>query len=61
MTPDQVIEYYGTQRKAAEALGVTQPAISTWLRKGRVPETRQYQIEVRTGGQLKAEPFQASP
>lgn len=49
----QVVAYYGTQTKAAIALGVTQGSISAWGRAG-IPIPRQFQIEVMTGGALKA-------
>lgn len=53
MTPQQVIEYYDTQEKAAKALDVTQQAIARWVASGSVPELRQYQIEKITKGKLK--------
>ncbi len=57
MTPTQVISQLGgTQEKAAKALGVRQSAISQWLVRGFVPLTRQYQVQVITGGQLQANP-----
>ena len=61
MTPEQVIKHFGTQDAVAEALTsahppVTQPAISQWLKDGRVPDLRQYQIQVITAGKLVAKP-----
>lgn len=55
MKPKDVIKYYGTQQKAAEALGCKQPSISEWVRNGCVPLLRQFQIEALTGGKLKAD------
>ena len=53
MTPQEVIEHYETQEKAARALGVTQQAIARWVAAGEVPELRKYQIEKVTKGKLK--------
>lgn len=50
---DQLIAYFGTQAKVAEALGMTQGSISAW-RKAGIPVPRQYQIEVLTKGALAA-------
>lgn len=47
------IRYYGTQRKLADALGISQAAISKW--PDDVPLLRQYQIERLTGGALKVQ------
>lgn len=35
-------------------LGCKQPSIAEWFDKGEVPEGRQYQLELATGGVLKA-------
>lgn len=53
MTPQQVVEYFETQEKAAKALEVTQQAIARWVTSGAVPKLRQYQIEKVTEGKLK--------
>ena len=53
MTPAQVIEFYGTQTAAAEALGLRQSAVSQWVQRGRVPMLRQFEIELLTKGELK--------
>jgi len=55
MSPDQVVEFFGTQSKAAKALGIVQSSISEWVIAGAVPEARQYQIELATGGALRAD------
>ena len=55
MSPDQVIGYFGGQTAAAKALGVAQSSVAGWIDNGKVPETRQYQIELATYGALKAD------
>jgi len=55
MTPQAVIQHFGSITKAATALGIKPPSVSEWLTKGRVPAIRQYQIEQATKGQLRAE------
>jgi hypothetical protein len=55
MTYDEALEHFGgTQEKLAAALGITQPTVSVW--KGVLPDAYQYQIEVITGGKLRADP-----
>lgn len=54
MTPQEVLSHYGTQAEIARVLGCTQPSIAEWFEKGRVPEGRQYQLEIASGGTLKA-------
>ena len=54
MTKQDLIEFFGSQQKAAEALGVSQPTIA---RYGPFPPPlRQLQAEAITGGKLRAEP-----
>lgn len=55
MTPNAVIEHFGSITKTAQALGIKPPSVCEWLTRGRVPEVRQYQIEQATGGMLRAE------
>lgn len=54
MTYEQVIAYYLTQGKAAEAAGVRQSAVANWLRRGRIPYLSQLRLEAHSGGALKA-------
>lgn len=42
MTTEQAKEYFGSVRKLAEALGITEQAVHQW--GDTVPELRQYQI-----------------
>ncbi len=54
MTYDDLIRYYGTPSKPCKVLGISRPLIHDWKRKG-IPKLRQYEIEVKTGGALKAQ------
>jgi transcriptional repressor of cell division inhibition gene dicB len=54
MKKRDVVEYFGSITKAAEALKINSQAISQW--PDDVPELRAYQIEVITGGALRARP-----
>lgn len=55
MHPKQLIEYFGTQAKAARALGLSQPTVAGWVEAGEIPEARQYQVEIATSGALRAD------
>lgn len=54
MTPKQLIRHYKTQTAAASELGLTQPAIANWLRRGAIPDVQQLRIENKTNGKLRA-------
>lgn len=45
----RAVEVVGSQQKLADLLGVTQQAVSTWLRRGWVPMRRAQEIEAHTG------------
>lgn len=51
MKTQDVIDYFGTVAKAAEALGMTHQAIYAW--KDEVPRTRQAHVEAATKGRIK--------
>lgn len=54
MKTQDAINHWGSQKAAADALGLKQPSVAAW---GEYPpELRQLQIEAVTGGLLKAEP-----
>lgn len=55
MTPQQVLDHYGSQAEIARVLGCRQSSVFEWFDKGEVPDGRQYQIEIATGGVLKAD------
>jgi len=60
MTTQDLINHFGTQAKAAAALGIKQPSIAGWVANGKIPEGRQYQIQILTGGVLKADQQKAA-
>jgi hypothetical protein len=49
MKPKDLLSVWKTQREAAAALGVTQPAVAIWFMEGRIPYMRQFQIASITG------------
>ncbi len=53
MTYDEVIARFGTQVRLASVLGITQSTVSSWGRT--VPPRYQFQIEVLTHGDLRAD------
>ena len=55
MTPKQALDHFGTQQRIARALGMAQSSVAEWFAAGRIPEGRQYQIELATGGALRAD------
>ncbi len=53
MTTKEAINYYGGTKQLARALDIWPHTISRW---GDYPPLgRQYELEVKTGGELKAE------
>lgn len=51
----KLIDHFGSQAKAAKALGIEQPNISNWLRgKNRVSAVLALRAELATGGAVKA-------
>ena len=53
MTTNEVILYFGDVRKLARALDTSTNAIYQW--GDTPPLSRQYELEVKTNGELKAE------
>lgn len=54
MRKQDVIEHFGSQRAIAEALDISEQAVSAW--EDEIPEGRQFQIQIITGGKLVAKP-----
>ena len=59
MSPDEAIQHFGGQSGLAKAVGVTQPTVSGWKTSGKIPEPRQFHIEVVTKGKLRADRLSA--
>lgn len=53
MTKNEAIQHFGGVSALARALGINRWAIYQW--GDRPPEGRQYQLELMTGGALKAD------
>lgn len=47
------VDYFGSQKKLAKALGVAPLTISRWV-EGGIPLTRAFQIELATGKRVTA-------
>lgn len=54
MNFDKLIAHFGSQVAAADAIGVTQPTLSNWKKRGHIPHLQQLRIEHATKGRLKA-------
>jgi len=52
MLKSEVVDFFGSARNAAKALGITPAAVSQW--GDIVPELRAYQLQQVTKGKLKA-------
>lgn len=53
MTMQEVLDHYGSRKQLADALGLWPQTVYAW--GDVIPLSRQYEIEVRTGGALKAD------
>ncbi|MFQ2178135.1 Cro/CI family transcriptional regulator [Aeromonas veronii] len=53
MKKTDAINYFGSASELAKKLNISEAAISQWGQN--VPQGRAYQIEVLTGGKLKAD------
>lgn len=52
MKKEDAISYFGSAAELARSLNISEPAVSRW--GDTIPKGRAYQIEVLTGGKLKA-------
>ncbi len=56
MTPSELKDVLGTQTEIAKALGIAQSSVAEWFSNGEIPYLRQVQIELASGGLLRADP-----
>lgn len=54
MTFHELVQYFRSQSNAARAIGIKPPSVHAWKEKG-IPYDKQCQIEILTGGALKAD------
>ncbi|MNF26956.1 DNA-binding transcriptional regulator DicC [compost metagenome] len=59
MKKADAISYFSSAAALAKELNISEAAISQWGQN--VPKGRAYQIEVLTGGKLKANPSSTAP
>lgn len=56
MTPEEAVKHFGSQTNLAKALkDCTPQAVSQWVAKGKIPSGRQFEIQIVTNGELKAD------
>ena len=55
MTKIEVINFFGSLSATARALNIKQPSVSKW--NDYPPANRQMQVQIISGGKLKAEPW----
>ncbi|WP_429077134.1 Cro/CI family transcriptional regulator [Aeromonas veronii] len=59
MKKQDAIDHFGGVTQLANVLGCSSQAVSQW--RDTIPKGRAYQLELLTGGQLKANPTQSRP
>ena len=55
MTPHDLLAFFGSLTGVARALGCKPQTVHEWVESGKVPEGRQYQAQIATHDQLKAD------
>ena len=55
MTYQELLEYCGTAANISKLCNITSGAVAQWKTNNRVPLSRQWEIELKTKGKLKAE------
>jgi hypothetical protein len=46
MTPQEAMQFFGSQAAMARAFGVTEPAVLRWRRLAKFPVRREYELPV---------------
>ncbi|WP_158657841.1 Cro/CI family transcriptional regulator [Agarilytica rhodophyticola] len=54
---DKAVQILGGQRAAAEKLGVTDSAISRWVKSGCIPPSRVWEVYLAVGDQKASSAF----
>lgn len=55
MTPQDLIDHFGTATAASRKLGVSAPLLSMWKKRGFIPLGRQALIQIQTRGRLRCD------
>lgn len=55
MNIKQAIKHFRVQTALADALGVSQPCVSNWVKRDKIPGFQQLRLEAVTEGKLKAD------
>jgi hypothetical protein len=55
MTPFALFSYFGNRKAASRALGTNITTVRYWEKIGRIPDPRQWQIELATNHDLRAD------
>lgn len=55
MTYQEAIAQFKTQKALAEKLGVGQPAVANWKKRGKIPMLAQFKIQKLTRSKLKVD------
>ena len=55
MNIQDLIEHFGSQAAIAKALNTSDQVVSAWKVKNRIPPGRQFEIQILTGGKLRAD------
>jgi hypothetical protein len=54
MTPQDLLDHFGTQKKIADFFGCSTSTVNEWFQRGEVPSGRQFEAQVKTAGLLVA-------
>lgn len=57
MNIDELVNEFGSGRKACIALGISDRNFSNWKTRGWIPQAQQLRFEKLTEGRLKADEF----
>lgn len=55
MKPNDLIEYYKGEVKAAAEIGVSVTTVRNWIASNKIPRLKQYAIQALTKNKLKAD------